>query len=111
MNHLNTIFTNKINIEDSENSTYKFNKKEYKKNKKQQKKYQQRENNNNYTLSKLELIPIGGFPPIFLCNKENNSSKLIKDKKILRSFSKNDKILSIKEIMESKTELKPFTGL
>lgn len=51
--------------------------------------------------------PFGGFPPIFICSKDNEPTKATKTKE----YVKPTKTVSIADIIKKKKKVEPFINL
>lgn len=57
-------------------------------------------------------FPTGGFPPITICNKQDNIFANINNKeKKQRHFESDKKAVNIKDILDKKKDIKPFFDL
>jgi len=55
---------------------------------------------------------LGGFPPIYLCEKTDSADPLFEeDKKTTREYSKHKGSVSISQIMKERRKTKPFISL
>ena len=59
-----------------------------------------------------EQVGLGGFPPIYVCDKNNvNKSPFEEKGKTKREYSKPTTAVSIANIMEERRKIKPFVSL